>query len=112
MSKAPTRKERRAALERLLKGLLRTPKTRAGLIAAATAQGVTKNFVFGWLSDADRNGAVTKLKSTNPVQYQLTNEIVLERPAASGWPLWLEPRTLPLADRRRVFIDGRAVQQF
>lgn len=107
----PTRAERRAALEQLLLALLRTPKTRAGLIAAAKAQdeGATANFVYGWISDTTRTGVVTMLKSMNPVQYQVTASILVEKPARSEWPEWLEPRRLPVADRRRVYLDGSAV---
>jgi hypothetical protein len=108
----PTRKERRERAEALLKALLRTPKTRAGLIAAAiTQEGITKNFVYGWLTEASRTGIVTMLKSTNPVQYQLTSHIVIEKPAEGFFPTWLEPRDLPSVDRRRIYIDGKAVQQ-
>lgn len=105
----PTRKERREEAEKLLLALLRTPKTRAGLIAAAQTKGVTQNFVYGWLSLAQRDGTVTMLKSVNPVQYQVTSSVVIEKPAESLWPTWLEPRSLPDARGRRVFIDGRPV---
>jgi hypothetical protein len=109
----PTRKERRERAETLLLGLLKTPKTRAGLIAAAiTNPGITRNFVYGWLSEAGRTGLVAMLKSTNPVQYQRTDCVVAEKPAESGFPPWLEPRVLPNVDRRRVFIDGKAVNHF
>lgn len=108
-SAGPTRKERRERAEKLLIGLLRTPKTRSGLIAAVATEGITKNFVFGFLSQTQREGTVTQLKSTNPVQYQASEHIVVEKPAERMFPTWLEPRELPMSVGRRTFIDGRPV---
>lgn len=108
-SNGPTRKERRASAEAMLLALLRTPKTRAGLIAAAATSGVTKNFVYGFLSQMQREGVVTQLKSTNPVQYQASESIVVEKPAESLWPTWLELRVLPPSCGRRTYIDGQPV---
>jgi hypothetical protein len=94
----------------MLLALLRTPKTRAGLIAAAASSGVTKNFVYGFLSQQQREGVVTMLRSTNPVQYQATDAIVVEKPSEGlGFPSWLEPRVLPQACGRHTYIDGRSV---
>jgi hypothetical protein len=93
----------------MLMALLRTPKTRAGLIAAVEADGITKNFVYGFLSQSQREGTVTQLKSMNPVQYQATEFIVVERPAERVFPTWLEPRSLPTSIGRRTYIDGVAV---
>jgi hypothetical protein len=107
----PSRKERRAAAEKMLLALLRTPKTRAGLVAAAcTHEGISKNFVYGWLVEAGRSGVVTMLRSVNPVQYQATDSIVVERPAESGYPAWLEPRTLPTSIGRHVVINGKPIK--
>lgn len=104
-----TRKETRQRAQRILMALLRTPKTRAGLIAASASEGVSKNFVFGFISDTLRLGTVTMLRSVNPVQYQATDSIVFEKPSPGAFPPWLEPRVLPECRGRSVFIDGRAV---
>ena len=108
---APSVRERRADAEHMLLALLRTPKTRAGLVAAAcTHPHVTRNFLQGWLSNACRTGMVTVLRSVNPVQYQATDSIVSEKPAEGIFPSWLEPRVLPVSTGRLVVIDGVPVK--
>lgn len=92
--------------ERTLRSLLRTPKTRAGLIAAVSKGHITKNFVFGWLSEHVRDGLVTELKSGSAPMYQITSAIVVEQPKVGGYPEWLEPRHVPVSISRTVYIDG------
>lgn len=95
--------------EKVLRRLLRTPKTRAGLIAAVKNKDISRNFVFGFLSISARTGEVAKLKSTQPPSYQLST-CVKETPSAKGiYPAWLEVRVLPHAVASRVFIDGKPV---
>lgn len=91
----------------LLAGLLRAPKTQAGLIAAAKTKGVTRNFVYGWLTNALRTGVVVKHKSTDPETYQLADHAASETPSVGAYPAWLEPRGLPAFTSRRAVIDGR-----
>lgn len=93
----------------LLSKLLRTPKSRSGLIAAVKSQAVSRNFVFGYLTTEVRAGRVVVLKSGVSVMYQLSECVVHEEPAPKEFPVWLEPRALPLAVGRRVYIDGREV---
>lgn len=108
MSRKPDPKTVRAReADKLLRRLLRTPKTRAGLIAAVATHKVSGNFVYGWLSENQRNGTVTVLKSSGrQFQYQISEHVVIETAAPGQYPSWLEPRTLPVASARRVFIDG------
>jgi hypothetical protein len=94
------------AAERILEGLLRTPKTRGGLVAAVITNHISRNFVFGWLSEKSRDGTLTKLKSGSNVMYQIAKHVVVEVPAESAYPSWLDPRWLPLAAGRTVYIDG------
>lgn len=93
----------------LLEGLLAAPKTRGGLVAAATTKGVTSNFVFGYLANAIRTGHVIVLKSGANVLYQLADKAAEERPSEGQFPSWLEPRGLPPFTLRTAFLDGRRV---
>jgi len=97
--------------EAVLRSLLRTPKTRKGLIAAVSSSGLTQNFVFGFLSEAERQGEVVKLKAGGVDTYQLSNHFYLEAPAPSVWPDWLDPRTLPAIRGRRVFFAGKPAEE-
>ena len=40
-------------LERTMRSLLRTPKTRSGLFAVAKKHGVGRNWVYGWVANAE-----------------------------------------------------------
>ena len=90
----------------LLAALLRTPKTQAGLIAAAKTKGVTANFVYGFLTNAVRTNTVVVHKSTVPVSYQLAARAAAELPSEGVFPSWLEPRGLPSFVSRNAYIDG------
>lgn len=109
MRSRPDSKAARArAADKLLRLLLRTPKTRSGLIAAVTAKGtVSKHLVFGWLAENTRNGTVTVFKGNGQLTYQITESVVVEPLKEGDFPAWLEPRTLPLAQGREVFISGQ-----
>jgi hypothetical protein len=96
--------------EATLNGLLRTPKTRAGLIACVASAKISKHFVFGWLTEQLRTGIVAELKSTKPPSYQISALVVVELPAAGVYPEWLEPRFIPNTTTRRVFLDGSDVR--
>jgi hypothetical protein len=104
----PTKRSKIEAAQALLEGLLRSPKTRNGLIAAVSP-GLSKNFVFGWLSDQIRIGKVTVLKTMDPPQYQMTSYVVIEQPRESDFPSWLDPRSVPVGINRQVFIDAKLV---
>ena len=105
--RAGSKTERARAVDKLLRRLLRTPKTRAGLIAAVSSHQVSNHFVYGWLSENQRNGTVTVLKSGGRLfQYQISEHVVIETAAPGQFPAWLEPRTLPMASARRIYIDG------
>jgi hypothetical protein len=103
------RKTEVAQANNVLRRLLRTPKTRAGLIAAVRNKHISRNFVYGWLTEQTRTGKVAVLKSGEQVLYQGATYVVEERPAAAEFPAWLEPRAVPPSSTRRVFLDGREV---
>lgn len=90
----------------LLQGLLQAPRTQAGLIAAARTKGVSRNFVYGWLTNALRTAEVVKHKSSDPPTFQLAATAAIEKPSAGEYPPWLEPRGLPAFTSRIAFIDG------
>lgn len=108
--------ESRAAQARqadlVLRRLLRTPKTRPGLIAAVTSRMISRRFVFGFLADQTRQGVLTVLKSGTSVTYQIkpAGAEIAERPSYSGYPSWLDPRSVPPVRHTKVFIDGRLVK--
>ena len=95
--------------EKVLCALLRTPKTRSGLIAAVTGKKISRNFVFGWLSQQLSTGVVLMHKSAIPITYQLASSVLEEKASPSEYPTWLEPRVLPVARARHVFSAGRNI---
>lgn len=110
----PRINSRRAQVRRadaLLRALLRTPKTRAGLIAAVTGKKISRHFVYGWLSQQLTTGEVAVLKSVHPTTYQLNVAILQEQAAPGVFPTWLEPRALPLSRARHVYISGRSIAE-
>lgn len=108
--RGPSRKEKVEAAYRILDSLLRSPKTREGLIAAVSDT-MTKNFVFGYLAERMRTGMVTVLKTGDRPLYQMTEYVVIEKPAPSEFPAWLDPRHIPTGMSRHVYIDGKLVQR-
>ena len=98
------------AAERMLRGLLKTPKTRAGLIAAVTKGVVSRNYVYGWLAEGSRDGTLTKLRSMGACWYQLTPEVIEEVPLPGIFPGWLDPRSLPASRSRTVVVDGVVIK--
>lgn len=92
----------------ILKALLKTPKTRPGLIAAVEGR-VSRNFVYGWISASLRNGTLTALKSTAHKMYQVSRYVFTEASVGSIYPAWLDPRSLPLIVARRIYVDGKPV---
>lgn len=97
------------AAEAVLAGLLRSPKTRNGLVAAVTSRMISRRFVFGWLANQVVSGGIVKLKSGSVVTYQISGRTIQETPAHSEFPAWLDPRVIPSAGERKVFIDGKRV---
>jgi len=110
MQPAVTRRAKVRGAEQVLNALLRTPKTREGLIAVVASWSISRNFVFGWLTNQIRTGLVTAHKSSAPPTFQLTVHCYTETPGDGAYPAWLEPRGLPDANPGRVYIDGKSVQ--
>lgn len=106
-------REKQAKAEKILRALLKTPKTRAGMISAVLEKGfISKHYVFGWLAARRRDGTVVALKSMGERWYQLaptTAATVVEVPKESDYPSWLDPRALPVASGRLLVVDGVVV---
>lgn len=96
--------------EKVLLTLLRTPKSRTGLVAAVKSQVISRNYVFGFLSEGRRTGLLTTHKSGATVMYSVAQAIVEEKPVVSEYPSWLDPRSLPASTGRKVVVDGRVVK--
>lgn len=96
--------------EKTLLGLLRTPKSRPGLIAAVVKGKISRNYIFGWLAERRRDGTLTVHKSSGAVMYQIAVHGVSETPIESVYPRWLDPRSLPTAASRVVVVDGIVIK--
>jgi len=94
----------------VLRALLRTPKTREGLIAAVTNTSISKNYVFGWLAEQRRTGTLIQDEREGIRTYKIIGEIVPSANAQSPYPTWLDPRTLPTATGRRILLEGKEIQ--
>jgi len=96
--------------EATLKRLLKTPKTRNGLVAAVANTAISIRFVYGWLANQVLSGEVVRLKSAGTFTFQLKGTVIVETPCFKGFPTWLDPRTIPVVRDRKVFIDGALVK--
>lgn len=92
-----------------MRTLLRTPKTRAGLVAAMSFHGFDKAYVQGWLSKATSTGSVIKILGSTPNTevFVLTGREVNLPTSHSNLPTWMAPTIrLPHFASRRVFRMG------
>lgn len=110
MSKPPSKAAQVRQAERTLLGLLRTPKTRTGLIAAVKSKVISEHFVYGFLAEGRNSGELVTFKSGRQLMYQVAAPTVAEVPEASVYPSWLDPRALPIATSRLVVIDGEVIK--
>lgn len=110
MTKPLSKAEQLRRANKMLLALLKTPKTRAGLMAAVTTGTITKNFIYGWLSEGKRNGTLTVLKTRNSLTYCVATQVVHEVAEESVFPQWLDPRVLPRPCGRRAYLDGKFVK--
>ena len=93
--------------ERLLRGLLRSPKTRKGLFAAVAAQGYTRNWVYGWLASALYTGLIVVHRGGRDPQYVLASEDDLHvHDSTAAYPAWMCPKPPPPFAARRVYRLG------
>jgi activator of HSP90 ATPase len=111
-TKHESKAQRLRDANRVLMVLLRNPKTRGGLVAMAQARGLSASYVYGWLTERQRSGVVTKLKSGAALTYQLTSHVVVEVPAEGLYPAWLDPRVLPVSVASNAYINGRPASEF
>lgn len=91
-----------------LTALLKSPKTRAGLIAAVADLGVDEWFVQGWLSAEVTAKRVIKVfmhrdKVEMFVHCTTPTEVVGRD---SNYPSWLEPSGVPVYGERRLYSLG------
>lgn len=98
-------------MEKSLITLLVQPRTREGLIALGRGHGLTEHFIYGWISNAVRIGTVIKHKAGGQVTYSLSSGVVEEKVEPSVYPPWLDPRTLPVARSRAMYVDGVPLKQ-
>lgn len=96
--------------DKVLRALLKTPKSRPGLLAAVVGGSISRNYVFGWLAEGRRDGSLTVFKSGAVVMYQLPSANVDETPPPSGFPTWLDPRALPPSTGRTVVVGGVVIR--
>jgi hypothetical protein len=89
-----------------LTALLRSPKPKAGLVAAVKDLGLTHHFVSGWISrevKADRVMPV-HYKAAEDKHYVLCDAPAPDdtQPPPSAYPSWMEPRSVPRYAQRRL----------
>lgn len=101
----PSDAEKQEAKQILL-ALMRTPKTRPGLVAAV-ANKVGRRHVYGWLGDWLRTDVIVQQKGSNCLYYMLPSAVPQIFVKPSIYPTWLDPRFLYQAVERRVYIAGR-----
>lgn len=93
---------------RRLNALLKSPKTRAGLVAAVADLGCDEWFVQGWLSTEVTAKRVIKVYMHREnvemfVHCTVPHEIVGR---ATDYPSWLEPAKVPVYGERRLYSLG------
>lgn len=116
MGRAKSRDATRAQTAAVLTALLRSPKTRDGLAAAAASKGFTRNFVFGWLAVAEKQGRVVRREACQLKPEDLyvdsRRDYLLWPRQASDYPAWMDPFIhLPQSWRRTIYRDGAAYHQ-
>lgn len=91
-----------------LTALLRSPKTRAGLVASVADLGLDEWFVQGWLSTEVTAKRVIKVymhreKVEMFVHCSTPHEVVGR---TTNYPSWLEPAKVPVYSDRRLYSLG------
>ena len=109
MTRSADFKQRAQGVDRLLRGLLRSPKTRQGLAAALADRGLSESVVDGWLARSLAAGLVAKARcgETDTFLYVLSGREARLPGKGSCLPAWLDPPiTLPEYSQRRVYRGG------
>jgi hypothetical protein len=80
-----------------LTALLRSPKTKAGLVAAVSTLDLPEAFVQGWLAAEIASKKVIKVRLLQAQQemFALSSVVADINPQPSEFPSWLEPRHVP-----------------
>lgn len=109
MTRSADFKQRAQSVDRLLRALLRSPKTRQGLAAALADRGLSESVVDGWLAQSLAAGVVAKAwhGETDTYLYVLSGREARLPGKDSCLPAWLDPPiTLPEYSQRRVYRGG------
>jgi hypothetical protein len=113
MSKKPaTTKQMEQARGRML-ALLRSPKTKAGLVLAVHDLAVSPQFVQGWLVQQVNTGLVLRVQVPTgaPQTYVLSKAPLKPEELPSNYPTWLEPRAVPDFSVRRYVSKLHSTQE-
>lgn len=89
-------------VEHRLTALLKSPKTRKGLLAATADMGLAPAVINGWISAAAHIGTVCTHRAGPHLMYSLKSAQVDEPTGVSLYPGWLDPRNLPAFSARRI----------
>ena len=109
MTRSAGFRQRAQSVDRLLRALLRSPKTRQGLAAALSDRGLSESVVDGWLAQSLAAGVVAKARhdGTDTHLYVLSGREARLPGKDSCLPVWLDPPiTLPEYSQRRVYRGG------
>ena len=109
MTRSAGFRQRAQSVDRLLRALLRSPKTRQGLAAALADRGLSESVVDGWLAQSLAAGVVAKARhgETDTYLYVLSGREARLPRQGSTLPAWLDPPiTLPEYSQRRVYRGG------
>lgn len=92
-------------LERTMRSLLRTPKTRSGLFAVAKKHGVGRNWVYGWVANAEASNIVRRIGGTSkdPLYVIASAEALIVSAGKADYPSWMSPPPPPPYLRRKVY---------
>ena len=109
MTRSAGFRQRAQSVDRLLRALLRSPKTRQGLVAALSDRGLSESVVDGWLAQSLAAGLVAKARcgETDTFLYVLSGREARLPGKDTCLPVWLDPPiTLPEYSQRRVYRGG------
>lgn len=103
-----TLKARKATANKRLTALLRSPKTKSGLVAAVADLGFDEWFVQGWLSHQLQTKQVlrTHVHGEHEELFVVCSAPRDVAPVGSAFPAWLMPRAVPPFVDRCVYSLG------
>lgn len=111
MRMQPLAKTRRG--DKVMRTLLRAPKTYHGLLAAALAEDFSAHYVRSWLAYRLRSGEVLRLQGDGIEDgvYLMSERERHIPPPQSDYPAWMAPAVqIPTYTTRTVYRCGQAAQ--